>query len=422
MIGRVCGTVLDAHAGLVRAALPCAAIGDGVQIHAGEAMIRGVVHAVAAGAALITPRGAIDGITAGDTVSSAPAALTLPLGMAALGRALDSNGTPLDGLGPIDGRPTRIAPRAPSAGDRSPLGSPLWTGVKVIDALLTLGRGARVGLFGAPGVGKSTLLSMLARCVAADAVVVALVGERGREAAAWIAGCGPRMTVVCACGDRSAAERVAAARVAMAQAASLRARGLDVLMILDSLARFGSALREIAVACGEPVGRGGFPASVFAQMAHLVEAAGCTRTGSVTLVASVLSDGSDERDPLSEAACSLLDGHITLSPALAHAGRYPAIDVLASASRTMQEVAHEEHRRQAQVVRAALALLKETEDARSLGLPITDPRALRAHAAVDDIEAFLRQGEVSIKPAETLDDLGALADTLEGPLWTSAPI
>lgn len=418
MIGRSIGSVLDAHAGLIRVALPGAAVGAGVQIQAGQTMIRGFVRAVANGASTITPHGAIDGIVTGDLVVTTPAALTLPLGMAALGRSIDSTGNPLDGKSAVRGRATRIAFGAPLPCERSAVRAPLWTGVKAIDALLTIGRGARIGLFGAPGVGKSTLLSMLARGICADAVVVGLIGERGREAAEWIERCDSRMSVICASSDRSPAERISAARAAMAQAAALRARGLDVLLILDSLARYGAALREVAVSCGEPAGRGGFPASVFADIARLLEVAGPTRSGSITLVATVLSDGADERDPLSEAARSLLDGHLALSPALARSGRFPAIDVLASASRTMSHVATPQHVEWAQAVRGAIAALQETEDARSLGLPVADPLVLRAQIAQPRIETFLRQGEFSIKPSETLAELRALADTLSGPIWT----
>ncbi|MDP9016859.1 MAG: hypothetical protein M3N19_00875 [Candidatus Eremiobacteraeota bacterium] len=419
MIGRSIGSVVDAHAGLVRAALPGAAVGDGVRIAAGEAMIRGIVHGVTSGTAVILPHGSIDGIVCGDSVTTTPAALSLPLGMCGLGRAFDASGTPLDGLPPVRGKATRIDARAPTPAQRLAIDEPLWTGIKAIDGLLTIGRGARIGLFGAPGVGKSTLLTLLAQGISADAVVVGLIGERGREAADWIARCDARTSVVCASSDRSAAERVHAAKAAMAQADALRARGLDVLLILDSLMRFGAALREIAVACGEPVGRGGFPASVFAQTARLIEVAGRTQTGSITLVATVLCDGSDERDPLSDAARSLLDGHVSLSPALAQAGRYPAIDVLASASRTMPAVAGRAHARAAQCVRGGLSLLRESEDARSLGLPLTDPATLRAQAAMPQLESFLRQGELCNKPAQTLHELEQLADILEGRLWIS---
>ena len=417
MIGRIIGSVTDANAGLVRAHLPGAAIGEGVAIHAGQRVIRGIVRGVAHDVATIAPSGAIDGVVAGDVTTTLPAALTLPLGMSALGRAFDSCGAPLDGGGAIVGIERNIQPDPPSAAQRLAIASPLWTGVRAIDALLTIGRGARVGLFGAPGAGKSTLLSMLARGMSADALVIGLIGERGREAAQWIEGRAANATVICAPSDRSPAERIAAAKAAAAQAAELRTRGLDVLLILDSLARFGSALREVAVACGEPVGRGGFPASVFAEIARLVESAGKTRSGSVTLVATVLSDGMDERDPLSDAARSLLDGHIVLSSALAHAGRYPAIDVLASASRTMNAVATPQHARNAQTVRRALAALRETEDARALGMPVADPAALRASAAQPELERFLAQGELLNKHSQTLEHLAALADTLDGSLW-----
>ena len=202
---------------------------------------------------------------------------------------------------------------APPPSQRAAVDSPFWTGIRTIDALLTIGRGARIGVFGPPGCGKSTLLHQLVRGAYTDAVVVGLIGERGREAEEWMRMCPQHASIVCATSDRSAAERVHAARIAVAQADTLRAKGLHVLLVLDSVARYAAALREIAVAAGESVGRGGFPPSVFAELARLLEVPGAARDGSITLVATVLSDG-DERDPVSEAARSLLDGHIALSP------------------------------------------------------------------------------------------------------------
>lgn len=218
--------------------------------------------------------------------------------------------------------------------------------------------------------------------------------------------------IVCATSDRSAAERVRAAQVAMAQAAALRARGLHVLAILDSLARYAAALREIALAAGEPAGRGGYPASVFADLARYVEVAGAAGGGSITLVATVLSDG-DERDPVSDSARSLLDGHIELSSRLARSGRFPAIDVPASTSRTMESVVSDEHTRAARSVRRAIALLAESADARALGIVPSDPDVARAAAQEQALEFFLRQGKQPAKPAETLSQLFELADRLE---------
>jgi ATP synthase in type III secretion protein N len=284
----------------------------------------------------------------------------------------------------------RIELCVPDPSQRVDVVTPFWTGVRAIDGLLTLGRGARIGIFGSPGAGKSSLLEAIADACAADAVVAGLVGERGREARRWIDRCDRRTTVVCATSDRSASERIRAAVVAASQANALRERGLHVLLVLDSLARFASALRENAVAAGETTGRAGFPPSVFAELARFVEVAGALRHGSVTLLASVLNDG-DDRDPVSEAARALLDGHIALSDHLAHEGRFPAIDVPASASRTMTSVVGADHVAAAATVRAALAALDRTRDARSLGIESSDPDVLAAIAAEEKLERFLRQ-------------------------------
>jgi ATP synthase in type III secretion protein N len=328
--------------------------------------------------------------------------VTTTLGTALLGRAVDASCAI---HGAID------APAAlPS--QRAAIDRPLWTGVRCIDALLTIGRGARVGIFGAPGAGKSTLLETIVRGTRADAVVVALAGERGREARRWIDDLDGRTSIVCATSDRPAEERVRAASLAMAQACALAARGLHVLLVLDSLARVAYALREAAVTRGESVGRGGYPPSVFASLAQLVERAGAFPQGSVTMLATVLNDG-DDRDPVSESARSLLDGHIQLSPALAQSGRFPAIDVPASASRTMSAVVTAEHAAAAASVRAALAALARSEDARALGLEPADPLTRSAVAAEPQLERLLRQGPEPVPPSAALAVLAQTADMLE---------
>ncbi len=333
------------------------------------------------------------------------------LGTAALGRGLDVCGAPLDGRDPIDGVHVDIEMPVPLPSQRLSISEPLWTGVRCIDALLTVGRGARVGIFGAPGAGKSTLLETIVRGVRADAIAVGLVGERGREAQRWIALCDHRTTVICATSDRPASERVRAADLVMAHAHALAARGLHVLVVLDSLARYAHALRELAVQHGESVGRGGYPPSVFAQTARLVERAGRFTEGSITMLATVLNDGEDQ-DPVSECARSLLDGHVQLSPRLAHAGRFPAIDVLASASRTMNAVASPGHVRNAVSVRNALARLERCADARSLGIEPADPATRTAIAAEPALERLLRQGTEPISHRQSLEALGQTADML----------
>jgi type III secretion protein N (ATPase) len=405
-IGRVVRTAGE----LLAVALPAARVGDGVRVHTAHGMLRGKVAALDAGRAIVAPFGALDGVAAGDRVATAPDALSAVLGYGALGRAFDALGVPLDRNDAVRGSRVRVTDRAPES--RMPVTEPLWTGIRAIDGLLTIGRGARIGLFGAPGAGKTTLLSAIAAGVRADASVVALVGERGREAAAWLRRVDRRTTIVCATADRPAAERVRAADVAMAQATTLRAAGLHVLLIIDSLARYATALRELRSGLGEPVGRGGYPPSVLASLGRYLERAGSTAHGSTTVIATVLSDGADEREPLSDAARASLDGHIALSTELARAGRFPAIDVLASASRTMRDVVTDEHGAAADAVRAALALLADTHDLRALGLAqVQDPMLARAVAAEPALHAFLAQREPS--PAEqTRARLAELADAL----------
>ena len=336
----------------------------------------------------------------------------LNLGTCAFGRAIGADGAPLDGGPPLCGCSVEIELRSPTPAERVPIDAPLWTGIRVIDGLLALGRGARVGIFGPPGAGKSSLLESIVRGCAADAVVVALVGERGREAQRWIERCHGATTIVCSTSDRTAAERIRAARVAVAHAAALRARHLHVLLVLDSLARFAGALRERSIAAGESAGRGGYPPSVFAEMARLLEVAGASGRGSISLIATVINDG-DERDPISEAARSLLDGHIVLSTRLAGSGRFPAVDVPASASRTMPDIVHASHLRAANVVRRAIVLLERIEDARALGV---EPSGTGTRAAIeheDRLEAFLRQESRASPPSATVAALLQLAAGLE---------
>ena len=334
------------------------------------------------------------------------ARLAMPCGF---GRAFDAAGVSLDDAPPLALKIEDAA--VPQPLDRVALDRPLWTGVRAIDALLTLARGARVGVFGAPGTGKSSLLDAIARGSAADALVVALVGERGREAETWIRRADARTVTICATGDRDAGERARACEAAFAHASALRARGLHVLLIVDSLARYATALREIAIANGEATGRGGFPPSVFARLARTLESAGATVAGSVTAIASVLDDG-DERDPVSDAARSLLDGHLALSPERARAGRFPAVDVLASASRTMTAAATPAHREHAARVRAALAWLAHTADARVLGVASVDPGGRRFLDAEPAIERLLCQGAEPESADRTLASLAGVADIL----------
>lgn len=408
-IGRVVRTLGD----LAVAVLPRARVGEGVYVHcASGKRIGGVVVAVERKNVTIAAFDAVTGIAVGDRVETSSDAQAGILGFAALGRVLDARCEPIDERAPLRGEREPIVRSAIAPHERRPVDTPLWIGVRVVDGLLTVGRGARVGIFGAPGAGKTMLLEAIVRGVRADACVLALIGERGREAASWMARVDRRTTIVCATSDKSAAERSRAAEVAMAQAVALRERGLHVLLIVDSLARYCTALREQRSVLGEPVGRGGYPPGVFADLARLLERAGNGARGSITMLATVLSDGADEREPLSDAARSLLDGHIVLSAELARAGRYPAIDVLASTSRTMAGVVDEEHARDALTVRSAIALLERTKEARALGFGgDASGDLVRAVAAQGDLESFLVQGSPS-SPFDTLLALHGLGERL----------
>jgi FliI/YscN family ATPase len=333
------------------------------------------------------------------------------LGIPLLGRAIDGMGQALDGRPPPQGR---RAPRlrAPLPSERVPLRVPMWTGIRAIDGVLTLVRGMRIGIFGPPGSGKSRLLEAIARGIDADAVVIALVGERGNEAHARIAACDSRTTVICAPSDRSAGERLAAGELALVQALALKDHGLDVAVVFDSLARYVDAARQIALAGGEMPGRGGYPPSVWPRLAALCERAGATARGSITLVATVLSDAADAADPLAEAARSYLDGHIVLSRRRAERGAFPAIDVPASLSRSMPAAVDERHQGAAARVRAALARLEDSREARELGFRPDEPDLARAVAAEPGLEAFLCQGPEAVSAAETLGHLFRIADTV----------
>lgn len=336
------------------------------------------------------------------------------VGTALLGRMVAGDGTLLAGKPPGALRRRPLDAPAPAPSERRPVTEPFWTGVRAIDGPLTIGRGARVGVFGPPGAGKTTLLDTIVAGNCADATVVALVGERGREAERWLRAVDERTTVVCATADRRAEERVRAAVLAMAQAEALRDRGLDVLLVLDSLARFAAAARDCAVAAGEPLGRGGLPPSVVGRQARLLERAGPTRAGSITLLATVLLDGPLEHDPVADAARAALDGHIVLAPRLAAAGWFPAIDIPASASRTAADVTAPAHRRSAGALRAAVAALDASRDARACGLgpERSDPALARALAAEPAIAAFAQQDGVPAEPADTCARLAALAALL----------
>jgi flagellum-specific ATP synthase len=301
--------------------------------------------------------------------------LHLPMGDGLLGRVVDSHGCPMDRDGPLLNTHTEPMIRRPiNAMHRDPIRTPLDTGVRAINAMLTVGRGQRIGLFAGTGVGKSVLLGMMARYTAADVIVVGLIGERGREVKEFIEDIlgeeGLRRSVVVAApADAPPLMRMQGATYATAVAEHFRDRGKHVLLLMDSLTRYAMAQREIALAIGEPPATKGYPPSCFAKLPQLVERSGngLNGVGSITAFYTVLSEGDDQQDPIADAARGILDGHIVLSRELAEAGHYPAIDVERSISRVMAAVAPREHIAAARNARQALARYSKARDLIQLG-------------------------------------------------------
>jgi flagellum-specific ATP synthase len=359
-----------------------------------------------------------EGIRLGDPVAAMGVRPEIEVGPALMGRVLNALGEPIDG-----GRPAAVSLLLPLDGavrsplERAPIRTPLGTGIRVLDALLTVGRGQRVGIFGGSGVGKSTLIGMMTRNTEADVTVVGLVGERGREVGEFLDDSlgvegRTRSVVVVSTSDQSPLMRVRAALAATTVAEFFAAQGKNVLLVLDSLTRFAMAAREIGLAAGEPPTAKGYTPSVFTRLARLVERAGQFRVGSITAFYTVLMEGDDQQDPLVDAVRALLDGHVVLSRALAAEGWYPPVEVLDSISRLMPSVTQLQHREQAALLRRLMAVYARSEDLVRIGAykPGADldlDRALRARGAM---RAFVTQ-EVreQVRFADCLRRLATLA-------------
>ncbi len=411
----VAGRVLRAVGGVVEATGPRVPVGEHCVI-AGRTAIAAEVVGFRSDAILLMPLGNAEGIAPGARVTSQRRPLAVRVGPGLLGRILDGLGRPIDGLGPVRGtlRPIAAAPPAPLA--RRRIDTPLGTGVRAIDGLLTSGQGQRLGVFAGSGVGKSILLGMIARHAAADVNVIALVGERGREVRDFLErDLGPgleRSVVVVATAEQPPLVRIKAAMVALTMAEAFRENGAQVLFMMDSLTRVVMAQREIGLAAGEPPTTKGYPPSAFTLLPQLLERVGATRQGSITGFFAVLVEGDDLSEPVSDAARSVLDGHITLARRLAQMNHYPAVDVLASVSRVMPQVVSAEHRGAADAIRRSLAIYAEAEDVINLGAYVSG-----TNAELDDvlrrlpaIRAFLCQPPEEGTPlAETEARLLALA-------------
>jgi flagellum-specific ATP synthase len=358
-----------------------------------------------AGRTLLMALGDATGIGPGARVTATGRALRVDVSDALLGRALDGLGRPIDGLGPAgDGR-AGIGSRArdvqaspPDPLERPRIHERVSLGVRALDALVPCGRGQRLGIFAGSGVGKSSLLGMIARSTSAEVNVICLVGERGREVREFIErDLGPgglaRSVVIVATSDQPALVRIKAAFTATTIAEHFRDQGRDVMLMMDSVTRFAMAQREVGLAIGEPPATRGYTPSVFALLPKLLERSGTSAAGTITALYTVLVDGDDMNEPIADAVRSILDGHVVLSRKLAHAGHYPAIDVLASVSRLVGEVVEPEVRLAGDGVRRLMAAFREKEDLIAIGAyqAGTDPLTDAAIAARNPIDEFLRQ-------------------------------
>ncbi len=416
------GYVLKSVGQTVESSGPLASVGECCEIHDQNGRVHAAeVIGFRGNHVLSMPVETVQGIRYGDMVEALGVRAEFGVGPVLIGRVLNALGLPIDDAPcpmPASSLPLEGTLRSPL--ERTPIRVPLATGIRSIDALLTVGRGQRVGIFGGSGVGKSTLIGMMTRNTEADITVVCLVGERGREVAEFLDG--PlgvegraRSIVVVSTSDESPLLRMRAALSATTIAEYFAGQGKNVLLVVDSLTRFAMAAREIGLAAGEPPTAKGYTPSVFASLARLVERAGHFTTGSITAFYTVLMEGDDQQDPLVDAARSLLDGHVVLSRDLAAEGWYPPIAILESISRLMPAVTTPEHREQAGFIRRLMATYARSEDLVRIGAYKSgaDQDLDRALAARASTRTFLMQeASESVTFESTLQKLASLANEL----------
>lgn len=376
--------------------------GDVCKIETGDeqSILAEVVGFHAENRPVLMPIGDMRGVVPGSQVTSLGSALTVPVGEELLGRVIDGVGNPLDGKGaifaknkyPVDGNPLNPL-------ERRMIETPLSTGVRAIDGLMTVGRGQRIGIFSGSGVGKSTTLCMIARYTDADINVIALIGERGREVKDFVEkelgkdGL-KRSVVIVATSDQPPMLRIRGAYLAHTVAEYFRDQGKDVNLLFDSITRFAMAQREVGLAIGEPAATRGYPPSVFTMLPKMLERSGTGETGSITGFYTVLVEADDMNDPIADATRGILDGHFILERSIANKGHYPAIDVLASLSRCMKDVISNDHAELAIKIRELMSAYKEIEDAVLLGAYARGSSELKDKAIdmIDKINSFLKQG------------------------------
>lgn len=348
---------------------------------------------------LLMPYDNVEGVGLGSSVENTGYPLKVKVGDGLLGKVLDGLGNPLSEDEDVEGEYYSVESAPPDPLKRKLIDSVLPLGVKAVDGLITIGKGQRIGIFAGSGVGKSTLLGMFARNTKADINVIALIGERGREVREFLErDLGEegmkRSVIVVATSDKPALIRNKAAKTATSIAEYFRDQGKDVLLMMDSLTRFSMAQREIGLASGEPPVSRGYPPSVYSEMPKLLERAGYSDRGSITGLYTVLVDGDDFNEPITDTARGILDGHIMLSRKLGHKNHYPSIDVLQSISRVMSSIATDEHKALAGKLKSVLATYNESEDLINIGAykKGSNPNIDYAIEKIEDINGFLRQG------------------------------
>src|SRR5215213_10294150 len=360
---------------------------------------------------LLMPLGEMEGIAPGRAATATGRQFEVPVGNDLLGRVIDGLGHPLDKQDDLKGAPRPTMASPPDALDRPHIEDRVSLGVRALDSLVPCGRGQRLGIFAGSGVGKSSLMGMIARSTSADINVICLVGERGREVRDFIdrslGDALERSVVVVATSDQPALVRIKAAFTATAIAEHFRDQGADVMLMMDSVTRFAMAQREVGLAIGEPPATRGYTPSVFALLPKLLERSGTSPNGSITGLYTVLVDGDDMNEPIADAVRSILDGHVVLTRGLAHAGHYPAIDVLQSVSRLVEVVAPREIQDGATRLRSMLAAYRDKKDLIAIGAyergsdPVTDT----AIDLKDSIDGFLKQRPDEAVPGPDADDL-----------------
>ncbi len=406
-VTQVIGLIIESHG-------PGANLGELCYIfpNSGSTKIQAEVVGFRENKILLMPLGDLSGIGPGCEVVATGDSFRVGVGPKLLGRIIDGLGNPLDGKGPLDFTeeyPVNGNPLNPL--DRKRITEQLSIGVKAIDGILTIGKGQRVGIFSGSGVGKSTLLGMVARNTSADVNVIALVGERGREVREFLEkdlGDGlKRSVVIVATSDQPALVRLKGALVATTIAEYFRDQGLDVMLMMDSVTRFAMSQREVGLAVGEPPATRGYTPSVFALLPKLLERSGTSSKGTITGLYTVLVEGDDINEPIADSVRGILDGHIVLTRELAMQNHYPAIDVLASVSRVMIDIVEESHLKAADDARSILASYRDAKDLIDIGAYAkgSNPKIDYAISKIDSVLEFLKQGiaeEVSLEDAVSL--------------------